>query len=68
MADIRVERRGGISPWVWVVLAVVALVIAVVLLDYFGYIDLPFRMGASGAGSAVHSHLATLQEVQHGQG
>lgn len=67
MADIRVERKGGISPWVWVALAVVALVIAVVLLDYFGYIDLPFRMGAGSAGSAIHSQLASLQEVQHGQ-
>jgi hypothetical protein len=68
MADIRVERRGGISPWLWVALAIIAIIVAVVLLDYFGYIDLPIRMGANGAGSAFPTQLALLQEVQHGQG
>jgi hypothetical protein len=67
MADIRVERRGGISPWLWVALAIIVLVVAVVLLDYFGYIDLPVRMGAVGAEPALTTQFASL-EVQHGQG
>lgn len=71
MADIRVERRSGISPWVWVVLAIVVLVIAAVLLDYFGYINLPVRLGAAGAGPVINAQFAgeaaaSLQEVAHG--
>jgi hypothetical protein len=52
MADIRVERKGGISPWLWVALAVVVLIVAVVLLDYYGYINLPVRMGVTPAAPA----------------
>ncbi|CAN5697423.1 hypothetical protein BH23GEM9_BH23GEM9_21720 [soil metagenome] len=67
MADIRVERKSGISPWVWVALAVVALIVAVVLLDYYGYIDLPVRMGATHAEPAFMAQsgsvAAPLQEV-----
>jgi hypothetical protein len=60
MADIRVERTGGSKTWLWVLLAVIAIVIAVVLLDYFGYINLPFRLGA------VDSWTAPAAELQPG--
>lgn len=48
MADIRVERRGGMRGWHWVVLALLVLALALVLLYRAGYIELPtqIRMGA----------------------
>jgi hypothetical protein len=52
MADIRVERGKSGHLWLWIALAVVVLIAAVIALDYFGYIDLPVRLGALGAEPA----------------
>jgi hypothetical protein len=41
MADIRVEKKSGGHAWVWVLVAVIVLIAAVVLLDRAGYIQLP---------------------------
>jgi hypothetical protein len=66
MADIRVERGGRRLTWLWVLIAVIVVIAAVVLLlDYAGYIDLGIRLGAQ---SSPHSSLAqaapvNLQEV-----
>jgi hypothetical protein len=53
MAQIRVERQRRVSPWVWVLAAVLLVVAAVVLLDQLGYIELPFRIGASASQPAT---------------
>jgi hypothetical protein len=58
MADIRVERKKGGHLWLWIVLAVVVLIAAVVLLDWLGYIELPVRMGAGSAVPAWHAGYA----------
>jgi hypothetical protein len=68
MADIRVERKRGGHLWLWIALAVVVLIAAVVLLDYLGYITLPVRMGALEVGPAylaqhTGSDAASLLEV-----
>jgi hypothetical protein len=66
MADIRVERRRSSYTWLWIALAaIVVIVVAVVLLDYAGYIDLPFRIGAVPAHSTelVQAAPAPLQEA-----
>jgi hypothetical protein len=47
MAQIRVERQRRVSPWIWVLAAVLLVIVAVLLLDWMGYIELPFRMGAA---------------------
>lgn len=52
MADIRVERKSGGRTWLWVLLAVIVVIVAVVLLDYAGYIDLPIRLGAATSPTA----------------
>jgi bacteriorhodopsin len=57
MADIRVEKKKGGQTWMWILLAVIVLIAAVVLLDRAGYIDLPVRLGA---GSAVPAYIAVL--------
>ncbi|HSJ07786.1 MAG TPA: hypothetical protein VK936_13865 [Longimicrobiales bacterium] len=65
MADIRVERKGGGRTWMWVLLAVIVIIVAVVLLDYAGYIDLPFRLGAAipeTPDHAVLQHPAVLTQ------
>jgi putative copper export protein len=46
MADIRVEQKKGGHAWIWIVLAVVLLIAAVLLLDRAGYINLPIGMSA----------------------
>jgi hypothetical protein len=74
MADIRVERGRDSRTWLWVLLAAVIVIIAaVVLLDYLGYIDLPFRLGS---GHPQHGALAQLaaftamarRRIHHGEG
>ncbi|HUF50664.1 MAG TPA: hypothetical protein VMN60_07525 [Longimicrobiales bacterium] len=42
MAELRVERttRGG-KVWLWLLLLVVVLLVAAVLLDRAGYVDVP---------------------------
>jgi hypothetical protein len=57
MADIRVERGGGGHLWLWIALAVILIIAAVVLLDYFGYITLPVRFGSLSAGPAFLAQL-----------
>ena len=53
MADIRVERKSGGRAWLWVLLVVVLLIVAALLLDRAGYIELPIDLGAmDAAGSA----------------
>jgi hypothetical protein len=46
MADIRVERKSGGRGWLWILLAVVLLIVAALLLDRAGYIELPFNVGS----------------------
>ena len=41
MAEIRVERKRGISVWVWVLLALVVIVAVVWYLAQSGYINIP---------------------------
>jgi hypothetical protein len=53
MAQIRVERARRIGAWVWVVAAVILVIAAVLLLDWAGYINLPFRVGAGPADPAA---------------
>lgn len=45
MADIRVERKGGPKAWLWVLLALVVVAIALFLLYQAGYINLALRAG-----------------------
>jgi hypothetical protein len=66
MADIRVERGGRNLTWLWVTLAAIVLIVAaVLLLDYLGYIDLPFRIGAESvrATGLAQSAPLPLQEA-----
>jgi hypothetical protein len=61
MARIKVERSGRGNTWVWLVVAVVLLIAAVVALDYAGYINLPFRLGALvGSGPAMAATAAAF--------
>lgn len=53
MAQIRVAREKRSNTWVWVLAAVVVLVAAVLLLDYAGYINLPFRVGTVPVGDGL---------------
>ena len=40
MADIRVERKSGSKAWLWVLLALIVLALALFLLYQGGYINL----------------------------
>lgn len=64
MADIRVERKSGGRTWLWVLLAVIVVIVAIVLLDYAGYIDLPFRLGAAVAPPAGLALLTPASAAQ----
>jgi hypothetical protein len=65
MADIRVERKSGGRAWLWVLVVLVLLVIAAVLLDRAGYIDLPIDLGtASEVGSVPASPEDGMVRVQ----
>jgi hypothetical protein len=66
MAEIKVERNKGGHTWIWIVLAVVAIIAAVLLLDYAGYIDLFFQTdqtGAIGQTGAIDQTAARLAGV-----
>jgi putative copper export protein len=61
MADIRVERKKTGHTWLWIVLAVVVLIVAVVLLDRAGYINLPFRLGSDIVTPALEYSVAGVR-------
>lgn len=69
MADIRVERKSGGRAWLWVLLAMVLLIVAALLLDRAGYVDLPVNVGVLDAGAAEEAvptsapRLSYLQEA-----
>jgi putative copper export protein len=65
MADIRVERKSGGRAWLWVLLVVVLLIVAALLLDRAGYIDLPVNLGALDAVPAGPVQLASAAAVVH---
>lgn len=68
MADIRVERKRGGRAWLWVLIVVVLLIVAALLLDRAGYVDLPVNLGlAEGATpSQPAAAVSTVQEATHG--
>ncbi|HSJ08928.1 MAG TPA: hypothetical protein VK928_03420 [Longimicrobiales bacterium] len=51
MAEIRVERKGRNNTWLWIVLAVVLLIVAAIVLDRLGYVDLPIDVGMTDAAT-----------------
>jgi putative copper export protein len=65
MADIRMERKSGGRAWLWVLLVVVLLIVAALLLDRAGYIDLPVNLGVRDAVPAAPSQLASATAVVH---
>ncbi|HSJ26043.1 MAG TPA: hypothetical protein VK929_15300 [Longimicrobiales bacterium] len=58
MAQIKVERAKRGFGWIWLVAAVVLVIAAVLLLDYAGYINLPFRLGAADITGGTATVLA----------
>lgn len=64
MADIRVERKSGGRAWLWVLLVVVLLIVAALLLDRAGYIDLPVNVASLDAIQARPAQLASPGIVQ----
>jgi len=54
MAEIRVERKARSNAWLWIVLAVVLLILAAVVLDRLGYVNL-FAMSTTGAAPLPHA-------------
>lgn len=65
MADIRVEQKGGGHTWLWILLIVALLIVAALLLDRAGYIELPINTGANDAGAAGAAQLASTLSVVH---
>lgn len=65
MADIRVERKGGGHIWLWVLLAVALLIVAALLLDRAGYVELPINTGANDALPAAVAQLGSTLSVVH---
>jgi hypothetical protein len=62
MAEIHVERKSGNRLWFWILAAVLAVIVAVVLLDYAGYIQLP-AIGAALPDPAGSPALAAALAV-----
>ena len=68
MAELRVERksRGG-KVWLWLLLALVVLIVAAILLDRAGYVDVPGLAAVPDNGSSATSVAAPamphMQEV-----
>jgi len=48
MAEIHVERKRGVSAWVWVLLLIVLIAAVVAYLWYAGYIHLPVSISSLG--------------------
>lgn len=65
MADIRVEQKSRGHAWVWILLVVVLLIVAALLLDRAGYIDLPVNIGANRALPAAPAQLASTLPLIH---
>lgn len=63
MADIRVERKSGGRAWLWILLVVILLIVAVLLLDRAGYIDLPVNVGSLDAITDWPAQLASSSDV-----
>ena len=59
MAEIRVERKRGISPWVWVLLALVIIVAVVWYLAQAGYINIPGVTTTTAQSGGVSEWLKT---------
>ena len=65
MADIRVEQKGGGHTWLWILLIVALIIVAALLLDRAGYIELPINTGANDAVTAGAAQLASTLSVVH---
>lgn len=65
MADIRVERKSGGRAWLWILLAVVLLIVAALLLDRAGYVDLPVDLGALDADAVEWAVVASSPGLVH---
>ncbi len=59
MAEIRVERKRGMSPWVWVLLALIILVAVVWFLAQAGYINIPGITTTTAQNGGVSEWLRT---------
>jgi hypothetical protein len=71
MADIRVERKAGTKAWLWVLLALVVLALALFLLYQAGYLNLALRgdttdLSRTPLAERAFSAASHLQEVFHG--
>jgi putative copper export protein len=65
MADIRVERKSGGHVWLWVLLAVVVIIVAAILLDRAGYVDLPVNIGSQAIETVSERFASTA--IEHTQ-
>ncbi|HEX6306608.1 MAG TPA: hypothetical protein VFZ69_00400 [Longimicrobiales bacterium] len=68
MADIRVERKSGGRVWLWILLVLVLLIVAVFLLDRAGYIDLPVNVGSADATGGVMTQFAVTADANLQEG
>ena len=68
MADIRVERKSGGRAWLWVLIIIVLLIVAALLLDRAGYIELPINVGLAEGASALMAAAPPTAGGWHGQG
>jgi hypothetical protein len=62
MAEIRVERKRGISVWVWVLLALLIIVAVVWYLAQNGYINIPGITNTTAQNGGVSEWLRTASE------
>jgi hypothetical protein len=72
MADIRVERKAGTKAWLWILLALVALALALYLLYQGGYIGgvalghEPTTVQQARLAPLALAVASRIQEVFHG--
>jgi adenosylcobinamide amidohydrolase len=62
MAEIRVERKRGISVWVWVLLALLIIVAVVWYLAQTGTINIPGITNTTAQSGGVSEWLRTASE------
>jgi hypothetical protein len=62
MAEIRVERKRGISVWVWVLLALLIIIAVVWYLAQNGYINIPGITNTTAQSGGVSEWLRTASE------